>query len=1175
MEVGEALIDCTSAEFEAAWQHLGLASGVGEPLVVHFAGHGVVSRVSRNLFLATSDIQDLGASLHTTAVRVNNLIAAAVDSGRPVLLLLDVCGAGRAVEEERLLNLLARRSQDADPRVWIIGASASDALAFGARFTTAAAQVLHSLADGDLDISRREEYVPFLTLARAIHSRLGSLGTGEGRYDQDVTHSPLALAAPETPPFFRNPGYDSVARADRLPGLHPALRGLAEACTRGVDPLHFGDRVAGGRSAQTVLFSGRTAQLARIQRWITVGARRLLVVTGGPGSGKSALLGVTACLLHPELEAIGDRVAAVVDDFYPRRPATVLAVHARQLTLDQITDSLGRQLRAQRTDGAGSAQQSTAQALRTGSAPGDATAGLLDDLAAAGDVLVVLDALDEAVDPASVLDEFLLPLVTGADTRGCKLLLGTRPWWDVLPALRRYLDAHPQSVLDLDPADADDRRALAADLDGYLRGLLRPRDLDARERVRSIARRLADYTDHGAFLVAAVYAEHLRGTPAAEAAEPPCDVTEVFDLHIATLAATDPWIRPVLDVLGRARGQGIPLDLVHAAALAHHPPGANTPRPQLADTRRVLGKAAFYTRTAADTDQRVLYRYFHQVLADHTASRGDPAVFYEALLSTVPAGEGGALNWTYAHPYLLRHAADHAAEAGPDAVLRLLRSPAFLGAADLERLLPHVLHRFDGGGPLSAYAQIVGHGARRAALLDDRSGQSALLGLTALHLGFDASHLGLEGSGEEFADRRPRALRSTWATSTTPRLASLPVQPRPVVSLDAATIHDPDGVAHEVIATVCADGTVTFWDARTTTSFGQVDMGEDRPVGVCLGGPVDAEVTVLDASFRIWRGGMWNGRLRRTAGAFPPPERQGRTWMTRAVEGRAPGRLHVVWGRAEEEYETRLAELDLGDDDVLVSSSTMGGSPLLRGNSDIGLWPCGGGRLPLDPAADPAEDVPVVAVTNPLMGEIRLYDVEEGTLAGRVPLDGYEAVTHCRTLLCGRLGGAPVAVTGDHMGRISIWSVASYEDGVITYAPIPGHSFTGHFLAVKDLAIATVEGREVLLSGGDDGAVHLWNVRQFRDALRPTPFAGAITGLTVARLPSPDAAGPRDLVLAGDTSGNWSVSDVGSGLRAHAMPPRRQGEVTGVAVAELPVAGTSRLLGVVCSTDQSIRLVDL
>ncbi|MFG2841073.1 hypothetical protein ACGFYE_39530 [Streptomyces zaomyceticus] len=147
MGISEAHVDSTSAEFAAAWLNLRTPFRGKEPLVVHFAGHGVVAGVSNNLFLATSDIQD--AALHDTAVRVNNLLAAAIDSERPVLVLLDVCGAGMALEEERL------RPQDADPPVWIIGSSISDALAFGARFTTATAEVLHLLADGDLDISSR------------------------------------------------------------------------------------------------------------------------------------------------------------------------------------------------------------------------------------------------------------------------------------------------------------------------------------------------------------------------------------------------------------------------------------------------------------------------------------------------------------------------------------------------------------------------------------------------------------------------------------------------------------------------------------------------------------------------------------------------------------------------------------------------------------------------------------------------------------------------------------------------------------------------------------------------------------------------------------------------------------------------------------------------------------
>ncbi|AQT76104.1 hypothetical protein [Streptomyces sp. fd1-xmd] len=1175
---GEALVGCTSTEFAAAWLELRRPFESEEPLIVHFAGHGVVSAASNTLFLATSDLQEDSAALHATGVSVSNLLVAAVDARRPVLLLLDVCGAGKAVEAERLHNLLTRQPQDADPNVWIIGASASRALAFGARFTTATVEVLHRLADGDLDISPREEYVPFTTLAQAVHRQLAATDSAAGRYVQDVVHSPLARAAPETPPFLRNPAHRPGARADRLPGLHPALRGLAEACTPGLDPVHFGGRVAGARDVDAILFSGRAAQLARIQDWTFAAARRnrLLVVTGGPGSGKSALLGVTACLLHPELDGFGNSVAAVVDGFYPRQPETVLAVHARQLTLRQITDSLAQQLRARREPGAPGAHQPSGQPPghspqpppKEHRTPGSATAALLEELAGAGDVLVILDALDEAVDPASVLGELLLPLATGPDTAGCRLLLGTRPWWDALPALRRHLAAHPEAVLDLDPRDAGERRALAADLDGYLRGLLRPRARDARERVRAIARRLSEYTDHGAFLVAAVYAEHLRTTPSAEAAQPPCGVTEVFDLHCGSLAATDPWIRPVLDVLGRARGQGMPLDLLHAAALAHRPPDLTGPTPQLADTRRVLGKAAFHTRTAVDTDQRLLYRYFHQSLADHTAARTDPAVFHQALLATLPTGQDGARDWTYAHPYLLRHAAEHAAEAGAAALRDLLLNHTYLGAADLERLLPLALRRIDGEGHIGAHGQIIRHAAHRTALLADRSGQGALLALAALHLGLDEER-------DAFGGVRPRGLRSVWATTAPRRLGSLPVQPGPVVSLDAAVVRDPeDGRPREIIVTACDDGWVRVWDARLTTLVAEVDMAPSRPVGVRLAGPPGAELTVLDAAFGIWRGDVW-GRdvLTRTGRAFPEPEGQRGTWMARAVEGRAANRLHIVWGRRERESETRVAELDLDVEDSLVGSALLGRSTL-REDDDSGLFlrPYGGGRLPL---AASAGDAPVAAVGNPLLDEVWLLDIEgEAAVAGRVPMGPHQGVRHCRTLLCGRLNGVPVAVTGDYMGEISIRTVASSEN-TITFSARPAHTFTGHFLGVEDLAITTVAGREVLLSSGTDGAVHLWDPEDTRGARRPAPFAGAIAGLAVATLTSPEPGRGRHLVVAGDTAGNWGVTCMGSGRPVHGTPPRREGEVTGVATAVLPVAGTPRPLGVVCSTDQSIRLMDL
>ncbi|OKK03147.1 hypothetical protein [Streptomyces sp. CB02400] len=172
-------------------------------------------------------------------------------------------------------------------------------------------------------------------------------------------------------------------------------------------------------------------------------------------------------------DGTGDSVAGFVDGFHPRRPDTVLAVNAHQL------------------------QQQHGTPVGAPAYPGDpgpATTALLEEPGNAGDVLVILDTLDEAADPAAVLDKLLLPLATGPATAGCRILLGTRPWWDAPPALRRHSAGHPDAVLTLAPSNDNDRRALADGLDAYLRRLLRPRDLDARERVRGIARRLAGYS---------------------------------------------------------------------------------------------------------------------------------------------------------------------------------------------------------------------------------------------------------------------------------------------------------------------------------------------------------------------------------------------------------------------------------------------------------------------------------------------------------------------------------------------------------------------------------------------------------------------------------------------------------------------------------------------------------
>ncbi|MGW5639170.1 hypothetical protein [Streptomyces sp. NPDC003832] len=759
-------------------------------------------------------------------------------------------------------------------------------------------------------------------------------------------------------------------------------------------------------------------------------------------------------------------------------------------------------------------------------------------------------------------------------TSGCRVLLGTRPWWDTLPALRRHLAGRPSSVLDLDPKDDETRHALAADLDNYLRRLLRPRELEARERLRDVAHRLAEYTDHGAFLVAAVYAEHLRATPSAEAAPPPCTVTEVFALHTETLAASDPWIRPVLDVLGRARGHGMPLELVHTVALAHRPPDAGEPTPQLADTRRALTKAAFHLRTTPDSDQRLLYRYFHQALADHTVPRTDPTVFHQVLLSTVPASPDNATDWPLAHPYLRRHTADHAADVGGEAVAELLLSPGYLEVADLERLLP-LADRLSGAERIDESREIVRQVVGRTPRGFGQGAQGSLLGLAALHLGLDHDRAAFDGAAT-------RGVRGVWATAAVRRLRSLPVQPDAVVSIDAASVPGPAGTTLDLIATGCADGCVRVWDASSMKQISEFDLAPARPVGVRLAsGAQDHQLVVMDDGFGIWSGDFSRGSsLYHQAQVFQEPQRPGRTWMVRAPDGKAPDLLHIVWGRAEgDEYETRFADLHLGTSNHRARCGVLRGSPILHGNSELGAWPYGGGVLHLPTGDTDSESTPsgtaaaVVAVANSLLDELCLYDLDELNYVARVLMGSHRAVTKCRTVLIGRMDDVPVAVTGDYQGQIQIRGEEPDEDQ-FTFAAQPATVFAAHFRAVKDVALATFEGRQILLSSGEDGAVHLWAPGEHAASGRAGHFTGTVTSLATAELPQ-DQGGTRTVILAGDTAGNAAATRADRGSTLYTLPSRDDGEVTGVATAVLPVAGIPRLLGATCSTDEAIRLFDL
>ncbi|MEV7177803.1 WD40 repeat domain-containing protein, partial [Kitasatospora sp. NPDC093679] len=1113
---GDPLLDCTKAEFTRAWDELRRHAGHGEPLVVHFAGHGAQPTDGGALYLAAAGGEARDDLLDDTCLSVETLLRTARNSGRQVLFLLDVCGAGQAVVQQQLADLATRHPQDGQRNVWVIGACTADAITYGARFTAATTEILHRLTEGDLDISPDQEYVPVATLARAIDRHLAATDRSAHRPGQNLVHTPHVHADPQPQPFFRNPAHRPGPHTGLVSGMNPRLREFALACSPGLDPLHFATRAAGQPTATDILFSGRTSQLRRIQAWAdeTDGrSNRALVVTGGPGSGKSALLGITTCLLHPELDEFGDRVARIVPDFRPRQPATVLAVHARQLTLQQITNSLHHQLHRQHNPDPSHPGPHPSARL---DAPEQATtAGLLRELQEAHDTVVILDALDEADNPAAVLEELLLPLTAtnpGSDTAGCRVLIGTRRWWDTLPALHEYLTEHPDVLLNLDPATEDDRRTLADDLTIYLSKVL-PRRHPPQE-TRRIAERLATYNDHGAFLVAYLYADHLNTTPPQHPLPPPpCSVTEVFDLHLDTLAATEPWMRPVLTVLGHARGQGMPLDLIHAAALAHQPPAPGRPTPQLADTRRALTKAAFYLRTTPDTDHRLLYRYFHQALIDHTQPRTDPATLHHTLTATIPTTAAETPDWQHAHAYLLRHTADHAAAAGGQALDQLLTDPGFLVHADPDHLVPHLLRANSEQARLNAhiYRTTTTHDPRRHRLEARRD-------LLAL----DASSWQQTDLVRSISSTPP----SIPATPLTPRWATRRTHPARLHTL----------ASHRGLVTGVA-----------------VVAGPDGPLAVTTGWDDTPVVWNLISGRRLH---TLEGHRGLVTGAAVVAGPDGPLAVTTSVHGTAVvwdlitgRRLHTLEGHTDH---VRTVAVVAGPDGPLAVTTGWDRTAI--------VWDLitGRGLHTLEGHTDHVRTVAVVAGPDGPLAVTTGWDrtaIVWNLITGRrlQALTGHNNYVTGAVVVAGPEG--PLAVT------------TGWDDTPVVWNLVTGrrlHTLTGHAGAVTGVAVVAGPDGPLAVTTSEDRTIIVWNLITGRRLHTLEGHRGLVTGVAVVAGPD----GPLAVTTSEDrTAIVWNPA---TGRRLHTLEGHTDA-VRAVAV----VAGPDGPLAVTTSEDRTIIVWNL
>ena len=279
--------------------------GEGDPLLVYVGGHGIVSSGRHFTALDASPQTDPRSDEAVSAGQIAELVAG---RERVVLLVFDSCFSGGG-------------AVDAGSEALRLSLGSVRAGAFGILACCRAYQTTDDgcFVEGLLELMRggpRDDVHAWGPGDEKI--RTGAL-VGELRAAGIEVFDVLVLGASEVR-ILPNPQWNASDREDRV-DVKARLRRISLGAES-----HLLEKSAG--------FIGRTTIRADVASWLAEATSGVFVVTGGPGTGKSALMGLLA------RQSVADAVATV-----DRRPALAsgtfdLVVHARQKTLEAVRQAL-------------------------------------------------------------------------------------------------------------------------------------------------------------------------------------------------------------------------------------------------------------------------------------------------------------------------------------------------------------------------------------------------------------------------------------------------------------------------------------------------------------------------------------------------------------------------------------------------------------------------------------------------------------------------------------------------------------------------------------------------------------------------------------------------------------------------------------------------------------------
>lgn len=800
-------------------------------------------------------------------------------------------------------------------------------------------------------------------------------------------------------------------------------------------------------------FRGRTVALTEIVHWLrrSVPDTRVLVLTGSPGVGKSAVLGRIVTTADE-----GVRAALPADDRNVRAPigSVACAVHMKGKTALDVAVEIAR-----------------AASVRMPRSVDDLVPALRDRLSRThGRFNLVVDALDEAAGPGQarlIVSALLLPIARTCAPFGAQVIVGSRRVDDHGYLLHAF--AKSASLIDLDRQEY----FAEADLEAYALATLA---LLGDERIgnpyadtavaQPVASRIATLADRN-FLIAGLIARS-HGMYDDQAVEPD---------SLSFTATVDEALAEYLNRLPPV--EGVPATDVLIALAYAHPPGMSIDLWRVAlealDVR--VSREALLTFAGSSAANFLVessrdagtprYRLFHQALNDSLVKRravDDRRGTDELALARHLIGYGRQAGWAHADPYLLRTLPMYAARA--DLIDELLADDAFLLHADLPRLIH-----------LAEYASTPG-GRARGRLL--RLTSHALGALPAERAALFGVTSALEQQPNTFAAWAGAPYRIEWAAvPSRAEHSMLDSHTGTVRAICAVTV---DQRSH--IASVGDFFHVRLWDPATGQHWA-MPVGSSAKDRREQAEPMFAVCSVAEGGRTLLAAAGKSGRIyfidptnRRLEGTYPGPSTAIRSLCTVIIKRRT----HLVAGC--DDGKVRIWEL--------------------RSSRQIRVIDAHTGPVRTVSAVASAQDQAVLSAGDDRLA--RLWEPVEGRLINefgghvdRIRAACFVAVgdrlsiavTNFKGVLIHRRGLPPSIVgSGGHSkpilgmaacranGRSALATVSGDGD-VRVWDPREGDCLrvlAGHTDVIHSVCTVTLDGNEYIATGGKDRTIRLWDL---------------------------------------------------------------------------------------------------